>query len=366
MALYNPITQRFEGPGTMYPGVGAGGGGGTSDGSASLPNIGRPYAMVSPTSVPDYSSLLDQVLRSIPSKAPDMPDFQGLLQQAMNAVPKGMPSFQDVLSQGMSSPLLQSVLGPALQNLLPGEELARRSLMDEFRSAGALGGGAMGVASSRLEGALQGQRGSLISQIISGMLPSIVSGYGQQSQNTLNSSNQLIQAILGSMGPMANLYGEESRNAFQPASLMAQVLQSLRPEMVSGASGGSTQAGMSGGGGGPSLTDPFTFSPESQRVMAANRGVTSPGTSYSGPNAPVNSPYVNPVMQPGYSDLTQYALGQGTNDMGGAGRGTMPPSMGIYGQGTSYSSAPTRTIADTMDFSLLDTLNRMSPGGGWD
>ena len=52
-----------------------------------LPDIGKPYAMVSPTSVPDYQQLLDKVIGMIPSSLPGRPtppslpgrpDLQGL------------------------------------------------------------------------------------------------------------------------------------------------------------------------------------------------------------------------------------------------------------------------------------------------
>ena len=333
-----------------------------------LPDIGRPYAMVSPTSVPDYKSLLDRVLGLIPSSIsgrptrptlPGAPDLRGLLDLAVKAVPQNLPSFQDVLTQGLSSPLLQSVLGPALQNLIPGEEVARRNLMDQFRGAGALGGGAHGVASSRLESGLQGQRGNLISQIIQGLLPTIVSGYAQQSKNILDPAQMLIQSILGSMGPMANLYGTEtgaltnlygteanlygteSRNAFQPVSLMAQVLGLNRPELVSGATGGSTRAGavgdrgmMTGGGGmtaagggmpqGPEVNDyPLSRVPYNPMNPFDFRGPPGQAESLAAFNSRAMAAR-NATPSPPSFDLTQYSLNQGgTNNMGGGPTGRL-------------------------------------------
>lgn len=146
--------------------------------------------------------------------------FSRTLNQLMGRLGKiKPPSFESFLKQGMSSPLLQQILGPALANLMPGEEQARQAFMDEFRSAGALGSGAMGAGSARLESALQGQRGNLISQIISGTLPTMVQGLGQQFQEST-----------------------------YPTSLLAQILGQTRPYVMA-----NPQLSGAGGGGGQSV-----------------------------------------------------------------------------------------------------------------
>lgn len=176
-------------------------------GGGALPPIGTPYAAVGPTSVPDFSTLLADIFKTLPGQGKT----------------PGMPSFQGALDQGMNSPIFQSIIKPALSNLLPGEEMARSALMDEFRSAGGLGSGAMGVASSRLENSLQGQRGNLISQVLSNFLPNLVSGYGLQ-----------------------------SKQAMSIPDLLAQVLGINKPSIVTGQGGG-----VSSGGGGGSNPNPF-------------------------------------------------------------------------------------------------------------
>ena len=164
---------------------------------------GMNYGVVGPTSVPDFSNLL---------------------QYALKGVNPSVPSFQDTLQQGLGSSIFQDILTPALQNLIPGQDLARQSLMDEFRSAGSLGSGAMGVASSRLENSILGQQGDLISKVLAGFLPNLIAGYGQQ-----------------------------SRNAFEPGQLLAQLLGENRPAIVTN----QNIPGTAGGGG--QISDPGGF-----------------------------------------------------------------------------------------------------------
>lgn len=149
-----------------------GGGQGVS-GTGSIGNT--PYQIIDPAGGSSFNDMLQRFLSAAGGLKP--------------------PNYQDLVTQGVNSPLLQSVLGPALQNLLPGEKLARQNLQDEFRSAGALGSGAMGSASSNLEGALQGQRGNLVSSVISQMLPQITQGLGNQFNQQAQIPQMLLQAL---------------------------------------------------------------------------------------------------------------------------------------------------------------------------
>lgn len=157
------------------------GGGGGAGGTGGAGQVGSTaYSLVDPSAGASFSSQLGPLLQRIQGLQP--------------------PNYQDLVNQGMNSPLLQQVLGPALKNLLPGEELARQNFMDEFRKSGALGSGAMGVGGAKLEGALQGQRGNLISQIISQMLPQITGGLSNQF-NQQSSISQLLASVLGMSKP---------------------------------------------------------------------------------------------------------------------------------------------------------------------
>jgi hypothetical protein len=126
--------------------------------------------------------------------------FANILQQLMGRLPGAPPSYQDIINQGVNSPLLQSVLQPAEANLRDQFSLQNQQLEDEFRSAGALGSGAQGVGMARLAGSQGNQMGNLISQVISQMLPQFAQGLNQQYQNELAVPG-LLGSILGNLRP---------------------------------------------------------------------------------------------------------------------------------------------------------------------
>lgn len=161
-------------------------------------------SVVSPTVVPDFRQLLEQALGQIPSR-------------------QELPSFQDILSKGVQSPLLQTILGPALAALAPGEARARTALTDTFRAAGGLRSGAFGREASSLEGDLLGRRGQLISQILSSFLPQVTQGL----QN-------------------------EARQSFLPSEQLLQALNIIRPQAITGRESGAVNVGGTGG-----MSDPF-------------------------------------------------------------------------------------------------------------
>src|SRR3972149_2029334 len=90
------------------------------------------------------------------------PRFAALLEQIMGSIPQ-MQGVSEFLTQATQSPLLQTILSGALQQLVPGERAARSALTDRFRAAGALKNTAYGSAATGLEGELLGKRAGLIS-----------------------------------------------------------------------------------------------------------------------------------------------------------------------------------------------------------
>jgi len=169
-------------------------------GGGGLPDIGVPYANISPTTIPDFKNLMDMVVNSIPSS---------------------FPTLQGTLDQGVESPYVQSILSGITAPLQTQQDVAREGLTDRFRAAGGLAGGAHGVAAGRLEEGIYNQNIGLMAQVMQAMLPALVQGMGQE-----------VQA--GMAGP----------------SLLQQVLQSIRPQMVVGKGG--SAGGLMGGGGSPS------------------------------------------------------------------------------------------------------------------
>ena len=161
------------------------------------------------------------------------PEMQDVIKRLLGSIPQPA-SFESILQQGISSPLLQAVLQPALANLIPGEAVARRNLTDQFRSAGALRSGAYGTAVPRLEGELQGSRGNLISQVLGQVLGTLISG---------------------------QLQGQ--RNAFQGPELLSNLAGTLRPAVGFGRSEG-------GGGEGGIGFSPTIAAPSARQPSASS------------------------------------------------------------------------------------------------
>lgn len=80
------------------------------------------------------------------------------------------PNIAEFLQQGMQSPLLEAVLGPALARYMEGADQSRQALTDRYRASGGLRSGAYSVAGPKLEGEILQGRGSLIGDVISKML----------------------------------------------------------------------------------------------------------------------------------------------------------------------------------------------------
>lgn len=261
-----------------------------------LPNIGVPYAAIDPASTGSFDNILQQLLGMVTGGGAPKP-----------------PNYGDLLKQGVGSPLMQSVLGPALQNLLPGEDLARQSLMDEFRSSGALGSGAMGSASAKLEGALQGQRGNLVSQIMSQMLPTMTQGLSNQFNQQMQIPGLLGQILsqtrpsivkgdnppAGGPGGTTDPFGMLSSNPFASSmSLNQQSEASLGGGSTGGPTGGKGGAApyVVGSGGGVNYMSDGTVQPDMSYF-------TTQGMDFANPGG-VGSPNPNPSASINYGGTT--------------------------------------------------------------
>lgn len=211
--------------------------------------------------------------------------FADLLKKALGSVPTEIPSFQSMLSQGVSSPLLQTILAPALSNLVQGEDRARTALTDQFRAAGGLGGGAYGVAVPQLEGQLQQQRGNLISQVLSSFLPTVASGLNQ-----------------------------DVANQFRVPAMLLQALQAIQPNAVTKPGTGSQSQSIGG-----AISDPFGMLGPQQGLVPGSMG--DPFRSFGGGvshgegwNLPGGGGYTPPAQasQTGFPDLLSALSGSGS------------------------------------------------------
>jgi hypothetical protein len=253
------------------------GGAGGAGGAGTVGNTN--YALVDPAQGASFGSQLGPLLARINALQP--------------------PSYQSLVTQGLNSPLLQSILGPAMANLLPGEETGRQNFMDEFRRAGALGSGAMGSGAAKMETGFQNQRGNLISQVISQMLPQITGGLS----NEWNQNQGISQ-------------------------LLAQVLGLSKPSIVQGQN---TAGGAGGGGGASSGAYPSISStmPSTQNTAFDNRG------------QPINP--TQPDLLGGLDLSGMGGMGGGGGSYSGVGLGPTPQSTynnaeGNAGLGQTFQS----------------------------
>ena len=153
----------------------------------------------------------------------DDPAFAQLFQQIMASIPQGQPGIQDLVSQGANSPLIQAILGPALERLRIPQAQQRQQFTESARSAGGLRGS---TYSSGLTNLMQNQglqQNDLMSQVISQVLNTLVSGQLQSQQQQ-----------------------------FLPAQTMGNVLPRIAPQTLQGGLPSGGGAGMFGGGGGRS------------------------------------------------------------------------------------------------------------------
>lgn len=241
------------------------------------------YAQVSPTSDPSFAALLAQILQQTPQR-------------------ENMTSLQDMITGGMNSPLLQSILGPALARLQAPQAQQRENLTESTRAAGGLRSSSYGQNYNKL----QEQQG--------------------QQQNDL--MGQVIQQVLGTLmtGQM-----QEQQNSFLPARSLTELLRSIAPSTVSG-----TVPQVSGGGGftgsGAGGFSDTGFRARADQQMAGNNAPSYPGGGggSSGQVGQIGGSQPAPVARP-----PQYV-----DPLGGGGGGWYDLGMG---GGTQYLNSPAMT-----------------------
>ena len=239
-------------------------------------NIGTNVAggnLISPTVDPTFAALMQQIQGSISGA-------QGQQQ-----------SLQNIVSQGAQSPLLEAVLGPALQRLLAPQAAQQQQLTDATRAAGGLRDSSYGSNMTQLLNQQGLQNNDLISTIIAKTLGTLVPG-------------QL----------------HENRQAYDPATALMQLLGLDKPSFVGDQP--ISSGGGGGGGGGGSLS--------------GSGGLESffndLGSNLSLPTNPSYAPYKPPAGSYSLYDRPQTAIDPLTNYLLGGGGGG-------YG-GQVYQNAP--------------------------
>ena len=260
---------------------GSTGGGGTSGASGTVGNTN--YAQVSPTSDPSFAALLAQILQQTPQR-------------------EGMTSLQDMITGGMESPLLQSILGPAMQRLQAPQAQQRQNLTEATRAAGGLRGSTYGQDFNKLQQNQGQQQNDLMGQVIQQVLSSLISGQMQEQQNSFlpaRSLTELLRTIAPSTVTSGGVSG--SRGAWDAMS-PSQGLQTPMMGDSMGPAGGAPPGGSGwggntggrGGGGG-------TFQP-----------APSSGGGVAGGSQPQPPQYIDPLGGMGGGGGGWYDIGGGT------------------------------------------------------
>lgn len=142
--------------------------------------------VIAPTSIPELRQLFDLAQGNIPQR-------------------NEMASLQDMIMGGMNSPLLELVLGPALQRLQAPQAQQRQNLTETTRAAGGLRGSTYGADMNTLQNNQALQTNDLMAQVIQQMLVPLITG-------------QLT----------------EQRQQFLPAESMTNLLNAARPQIARG------------------------------------------------------------------------------------------------------------------------------------
>lgn len=253
-------------------------GGSSGSGSASVGGS----QVISPLALPELMQLFNRTQANIPNQ-----DQLG--------------SLQGMIQGGINSPLLQMVLGPALQRLQPQQAQQRQNLTESTRAAGGLRGSTYGQDMNTLQNNQALQTNDLMAQVIQQMLSPLISGQLQEQQNQFLPAKSLTDLLQASRPAIAGRGGASASTGWEniPAS------QGLGTPMM-----GDT---MGPAGGGSDIANML-------RQLSTGGSATAPGASATGPMKPANpyTPYLDPLGGGG---------GGGSYDLG-------------FGAGTQYLNSP--------------------------
>jgi len=232
------------------------------------------YAQVSPTSDPSFAALLAQILQQTPQR-------------------ENMTSLQDMITGGMNSPLLQSILGPALARLQAPQAQQRENLTESTRAAGGLRSSSYGQNFNKLQEQQGQQQNDLMGAVIQQVLSSLISGQMQEQQNS-----------------------------FLPGRSLTELLRTIAPQTVTGSVGGGGSSGSVSGGMGRGA-DPLLEAQQNwDNMQAAGFRNMGPrpggGGGSSGQVGQIGGSQPAPAAQPPqYIDPLGGSGGGGSYDIGG-------------------------------------------------
>lgn len=237
-------------------------------------------------------------------------NFSRVANAAGSSIPQRLPSLESIITQGVNSPLLAAVLGPALERLRAPQAQQQQQLTESTRAAGGLRGSQYTQGMNQLLYNQGLQTNDLMGQVIQQMLAPIISGRLQ-----------------------------EQRNQFLPSEALINLLRAIRPEAVG--SRATTGAGSSGWENIPpslGLNTPTSPTPGFDQFGLNLQGLGGSGSSAGGGGS---SPGVPPTGVPPpsqYSDPWQSLLGDVYGDS--AGGAPLPLEYSYGGGGWTTNATP--------------------------
>jgi len=245
-----------------------------------------------------------------------VPELMNLFNTAQGSVPTSMNSLQSMIQGGMNSPLLQQVLGPAMQRLVQPQAQQRQQLTDMTRAAGGLRSGEYGTNTNTLLNNQSLQQNDLMSDIIGKVLQTLVSGQMQEQQNS-----------------------------FLPAQAYTGLLNASRPTVIGGFPPGNSSSSSQSGGSPSMANNPF---------FTGNSGLNTGGAL---PDSYGNSPMImGPNYQPSGPQQPQASPGGGTDFLGS--NIVFNPQTGMYESAPSPGSGAAPMQGGSGNFGQLSY-----PGG---
>lgn len=279
----------------------------------------------------------------------DDPRLAQLFSNAQGAIPTNLSSIFDLVGQGSNSPLMQEIIQRGLGSLQPGAAQSRQAMTDAFRASGGLRGTAYGQGMALNEGEILGKQSSLIGDLLSKTLSTLVGGELQQQQNQFLAPKtmiDLLQAGRPGIGQQTSSQGTTNYGGSgDPATdymndWLAQYRSSGNP-FGAGGSGGQ-QANTGGGWLGVNykptpmpVAQPY-YDPRMYNPMGT---VPQGGAPQSNPYGPSAAPYTPPA--PEYGPWQKATPNQpGTGTWAGYQPQSFNPSGNYNAQGNIFGNFP--------------------------
>jgi len=245
--------------------------GGSSSGKGSV-NVGGSQ-VISPLAIPELAKLFQNTQQQIPTR-------------------EELPSLQDMIAGGMNSPLLQLVLGPALERLKAPQQQQQQNLTEAARAAGSLRSSNYGQDFNKLLVNQGQQTNDLMGQVIQQVLGQLLQGQLQEQRNQFLPAESLTN-LLRASAPSVSRGGATATSGWENIPPSLGLGTPMQSDITAALTGRPSAGGGGVSGGTPTMSPPPT--PSTATGTAPPQYVDP----FAGGYGAIDSPYVSPGGQPG-------------------------------------------------------------------